>query len=44
MGSSISSLAVAPLTCAIGAEVANVNLGVASRDPGLVAELRLPID
>ena len=31
---------VAQLTCAIGAELSNVNLGVASRDPGLVAEIR----
>jgi taurine dioxygenase len=31
---------VEPLTCAIGAEVGNVNLGVASRDSGLVAEIR----
>ncbi len=40
MDSSMTSLAVEPLTCTIGAEVANVNLGVASRNPGLVAELR----
>jgi alpha-ketoglutarate-dependent taurine dioxygenase len=31
---------VEPLTCAIGAEVSNVNLGVASRDSGLMAEIR----
>src|SRR6516225_2642373 len=31
---------VEPLTGAIGAEVSNVNLGVASRDSGLVAEIR----
>jgi taurine dioxygenase len=31
---------VEPLTCAIGAEVGNVNLGVASRDSGLMAEIR----
>jgi taurine dioxygenase len=31
---------VEPLTCAIGAEVSNVNLGVASRDSGLMAEVR----
>jgi taurine dioxygenase len=31
---------VEPLTCAIGAEVSNVNLGVASRDAGLMAEIR----
>jgi taurine dioxygenase len=34
------SIQVQPLTCAIGAELGNVNLGVASRDPGLVAEIR----
>jgi taurine dioxygenase len=34
------SIEINPLTCAIGAELANVNLGVASRDPGLVAEIR----
>jgi len=33
-------LTVKPLTCAIGAEVESVNLGVASRDPGLMAEIR----
>ena len=31
---------VEPLTCAIGAEVKNVNLGVAARDPGMMAGLR----
>jgi taurine dioxygenase len=36
----MTSLKVEPLTCTIGAEVANVNLGAASRDSGLVAELR----
>jgi len=34
------TIQVEPLTCAIGAEIRNVNLGVASRHPGLVAELR----
>jgi taurine dioxygenase len=34
------SITVEPLTCAIGAELGNVNLGVASRDPDLVAEIR----
>ena len=29
-----------PLTCEIGAEVTNVHLGVAARDPGLMAEIR----
>ena len=29
-----------PMTCAIGAEVTNVHLGVAARDPGLMAEIR----
>jgi taurine dioxygenase len=31
---------VEPLTCSIGAEVGNIHLGVASRDPGLMAEIR----
>jgi taurine dioxygenase len=31
---------VEPLTCAIGAEIENVNLGVASRDAALMAEIR----
>jgi taurine dioxygenase len=35
-----SNLKVEPLTCAIGAEVGNVHLGIASRDQGLMAELR----
>ena len=39
-GALSSSIRVEPLTCAIGAELSNVNLGVASRDPGLVAEIR----
>lgn len=34
------SIKVEQLTCAIGAEVSGVHLGVASRDPALVAELR----
>jgi taurine dioxygenase len=34
------SIRVEPLTCAIGAELSNVNLGVASRDRALVAEIR----
>jgi taurine dioxygenase len=34
------SIRVEPLTCAIGAELHNVNLGVASRTPELVAEIR----
>jgi taurine dioxygenase len=34
------SIKVEPLTCAIGAELGNVNLGVASRDVELVAEIR----
>src|SRR5215471_11287448 len=34
------SIKVEPLTCTIGAELANVNLGVASRAPELVAEIR----
>ena len=35
-----TSIKIEPLTCAIGAELANVNLGVASRDSALVAEIR----
>jgi len=31
---------VEPLTCAIGAEISNIHLGAASRDPALMAELR----
>ncbi len=38
--STLQSLRVEPLTYAIGAEIGNVNLGVASRDPALVAEIR----
>jgi taurine dioxygenase len=34
------SIKVEPLTCTIGAALSNVNLGAASRDPGLVAEIR----
>jgi len=34
------SIKVEPLTCTIGAELSNVNLGVASRDAGLAAEIR----
>jgi taurine dioxygenase len=34
------SIRVELLTCAIGAELSNVNLGVASRSPELVAEIR----
>jgi alpha-ketoglutarate-dependent taurine dioxygenase len=35
-----STLKVSPLTCVIGAEIGNVNLGVASRDPALMHEIR----
>ena len=35
-----TSIKVEPLTFALGAELSNVNLGVASRDPALVAEIR----
>ena len=34
------TLHVEPLSCALGAELVNVNLGAASRDAGLVAEIR----
>jgi taurine dioxygenase len=39
-GSLADSIKVEPLTCAIGAELSNVHLGVASRDPALVAQIR----
>ena len=39
-GSLPDSIRVEPLTCALGAVLSNVNLGVASRDPALVAEIR----
>jgi len=35
-----SSIGTRPLTCAIGAEVTNINLSAASRDPALIAEIR----
>jgi taurine dioxygenase len=35
-----SKLTVEPLTCAIGAEISNVDLGAASRDPALMQEIR----
>jgi len=34
-----TSIRVEPLTCSIGAELSNVNLGVASRDPALRSEI-----
>ncbi len=34
------SIVVEPLTCAIGAELRNVSIGAASRDPALIAEIR----
>jgi taurine dioxygenase len=34
------SITVEQLTCTIGAELGNVNLGAASRDPALVSEIR----
>ena len=37
---SLGEIKVHPLTCAIGAEVENVDLGVASREPELVAEIK----
>ena len=39
-GSLRDSIHVEPLTNAIGAELSNIDLGVASRDPALVAEIR----
>ncbi len=35
-----TSIKVEPLTCSIGAELSNVDLGAASRDASLVAEIR----
>ena len=37
---SLGSIQVEPMACAIGAQLGNVNLGVASRDAGLVTEIR----
>ena len=37
---SARSMKVEALTCSIGAEVSNVNLGAASRDQGQMAEIR----
>ena len=37
---SIGSIRVEPLTCAIGAELGNVSLGIAARTPELMAEIR----
>ena len=39
-GSLKASIKVEPLTCAIGAELSNVDLGTASRDPEMLAEIR----
>ena len=39
-GTLADSIKVEPLTCSIGALLSNVNLGAASRDVGLVAEIR----
>jgi len=36
----LTSIKAEPLTCAIGAELSNVNLGVASRSPELMTEIR----
>ena len=36
----VSGIRVEPLTCTIGAELSNVDLGSASRDPAMVAEIR----
>ncbi len=40
MAAVLSSLRVAPLTCAIGAEVFEADLGQASRSPEMMAEIR----
>jgi len=39
-GSLASSIRVEPLTCTIGAELSNVQIGTAVRDPGTMAEIR----
>ncbi len=39
-GALADSIKVEPLTCAIGAQLSNVHLGIASRTPELVAEIR----
>jgi taurine dioxygenase len=39
-GSLKTSIRVEPLTCTIGAELSNVDLGAASRDTAMVAEIR----
>jgi len=36
----LTSIKAEPLTCAIGAELSNVNLGMASRSPELMTEIR----
>ncbi|MGE5118017.1 MAG: taurine dioxygenase, partial [Betaproteobacteria bacterium] len=38
-GARLRSIRVEPMTCAIGAELSNVHLGVASRDADLTAEI-----
>ena len=38
--SGAARIRVEPLTCAIGAEILNVDLGVAARDADLIAEIR----
>src|SRR5262245_44062308 len=35
-----TAIRVEPLTCAIGAEVCNVHLGVAARTPEMIGEIR----
>src|SRR5262245_5231230 len=37
---SLNSIRVEPLTCAIGAELGNVDLGLAARTPEIMAEIR----
>jgi taurine dioxygenase len=39
-GALADSIKVEPLTCSIGALLSNVDLGIASRDPGTVAQIR----
>lgn len=37
---SLGEISVEPLTCTIGAELSNIDLGIASRTPALVAEIK----
>lgn len=39
-GSLPDSIKVEPLTCSIGAQISNINIGIASADPAMMAEIR----